>query len=75
MLVYQPIEELISVLKHCNTLTTNNHHSNDENHMINHSSSQAVFHKKINTYKKKVAVSFTQTLNTIMVTHKKCNKH
>jgi len=34
MLIYQPIEELISVLYHCNILTTNNYHSSDESHMI-----------------------------------------
>jgi len=31
MLIYQPIEEIISVLYHC-TLTTNKHHSSDESH-------------------------------------------
>jgi len=46
MLIYQSIEVLISLLYHCNTLTTN-HHSCDESHMIIKSSSQAVFHKKV----------------------------
>jgi len=32
MLIYQHIGILISVLYHCNTLTTNNHHSSDESH-------------------------------------------
>ena len=40
MLIYWPIEVLISVLYHCNTLTTNNH-SGDESHMIIQSSLQA----------------------------------
>jgi len=44
MLIYQLIDVLISVLDHCNTLTTNNHHSSDESYMSNHSSSQ------VNTY-------------------------
>jgi len=39
MLIYHPIEVLLSVLYHCNTLTTTNH-SRDESHMINQSSSQ-----------------------------------
>jgi len=30
MLIYQLIDVLISVLDHCNTLSTNNHHSSDE---------------------------------------------
>jgi len=32
MLILQPIEVLTSVLYHCNTLLTNNHHSSDESH-------------------------------------------
>jgi len=43
MLIYQLIDILISVLDYCNTLTTNNHHS-EEIYMSNHSSSQ------VNTY-------------------------
>jgi len=44
MLIYQSIVEFISVLYHCITLTTTNHHSRDENHMIKQNSSQAGFH-------------------------------
>jgi len=40
MLIYQHIDVLISVLDHCNILTTINHHSSDESYMSNHSSSQ-----------------------------------
>jgi len=46
MLIYQPIEEIISVLYHCNTLTTNKHHSS-ESHMVNQSSSQAIFQGRL----------------------------
>jgi len=53
MLFYPQMEVLVSVLYHCNSLTTINH-SSDESHMINLSSSEVAFLKKIITTIKKL---------------------
>jgi len=48
-------------------MTTTNH-SDGESHMIKLNSSQAAFALKA-SWNEEAALSFTQTLNTIMVTH------
>jgi len=68
MLIYQLIDVLISVLDHCYTLTTNNHHSSDKSYMSNHSS----------TLIKKLHSVIHTNIKHRMVTRmklKKCNKH
>jgi len=60
MFIYQLIDVLISVLDHYNTLTTNNHHSSDENYMSNHSSPQ------VNTY---ISNTYLKKLHSVIHTN------
>jgi len=70
MLIYQPIEVLISVLYLCNTLTTTKR--SREESLDDSTQHWQLFPQTenvdINIYCWCCAVSFTQTLNTIMAT-------